>query len=56
MKRRDFLTLSVKSAMAAGMTAAIPLSLLRTHNARAAILATGLSDCVFRMKLDTDST
>ncbi|MDH3639914.1 MAG: hypothetical protein OES09_15845, partial [Gammaproteobacteria bacterium] len=44
MKRRDFLTLSVKSAMAAGMTAAVPLSLLRTHTSHAAILAAGLSD------------
>ena len=44
MKRRDFLTISIKSAMAAGMTAAIPLSLLRSHTAHAAILAAGLSD------------
>ncbi|MGB5605136.1 MAG: hypothetical protein WBN51_01360, partial [Gammaproteobacteria bacterium] len=44
MKRRDFLTLSIKSAMAAGMTSAIPVSLLRTHTAHAAILAAGLSD------------
>ena len=44
MKRRDFLTLSVKAAMAAGYTAAIPAALLRTHNAHAAILAAGLSD------------
>ena len=44
MKRRDFLTLSIKSAMAAGMTAAIPVSLLRTHTSHAAILAAGLSD------------
>jgi hypothetical protein len=44
MKRRDFLTIGVKSAMAAGMTAAIPVSLLRTHTAHAAILAAGLSD------------
>ena len=29
MKRRDFLTISVKSAMAAGLTAAVPVSLLR---------------------------
>jgi len=44
MKRREFLTLGVKSAMAAGMTAAIPFSLLRTHTAHAEILAAGLSD------------
>ena len=44
MKRRDFLTISVKSAMAAGLTAAVPVSLLRTHTAHAAILAAGLSD------------
>lgn len=44
MKRRDFLTLSVKAAMAAGYTAAIPASLLKTHTAHAAILAAGLSD------------
>jgi spore coat protein A len=44
MKRRDFLTLSVKAAMAAGFTGAIPASLLRTHTAHAAILAAGLSD------------
>ena len=44
MKRRDFLTLSIKSAMAAGMTSAIPLALLRSHTSHAAILAAGLSD------------
>ncbi len=44
MKRREFLTLSVKSAMAAGMTGALPASLLLTHNARAATLAAGLAD------------
>jgi FtsP/CotA-like multicopper oxidase with cupredoxin domain len=44
MKRRDFLTISIKSAMAAGMTSAIPLSLLRSHTAHAAIAAAGLSD------------
>ena len=44
MNRRDFLTLSIKSAMAAGMTSAIPLSLLRSHTSHAAILAAGLSD------------
>ncbi len=44
MNRRDFLTLSIKSALAAGMTSAIPLSLLRSHTSHAAILAAGLSD------------
>lgn len=44
MKRRDFLTLSIKTAMAAGFTGAIPVSLLKTHTAHAAILAAGLSD------------
>ena len=44
MKRRDFLTLSVKAAMAAGFTGAIPASLLKTHTAHAAILSVGLSD------------
>jgi len=44
MKRREFLTLSVKAAMAAGFTSAIPVSLLRTHTAHAATLAAGLSD------------
>jgi FtsP/CotA-like multicopper oxidase with cupredoxin domain len=44
MKRRDFLTIGVKSAMAAGLTSAVPISLLRTHTAHAAILAAGLSD------------
>ena len=44
MKRRDFLTLSVKAAMAAGFTGAIPASLLKTHTAHAAILSAGLSD------------
>lgn len=44
MKRRDFLTLSVKAAMAAGFTGAIPASLLKIHTAHAAILAAGLSD------------
>lgn len=44
MKRRDFLTLSVKAAMAAGFTGAIPALLLKTHNAHAAILSAGLSD------------
>ncbi|WP_020680919.1 multicopper oxidase family protein [Marinobacterium rhizophilum] len=44
MKRRDFLTLSIRSAMAAGMTASIPVALLRAHSSHAAILAAGLSD------------
>ena len=44
MKRRDFLTLSIKATMAAGFTGAIPASLLKTHTAHAAILAAGLSD------------
>jgi len=44
MNRRDFLTLSVKAAMAAGYVSAIPLSLLKTHTAQAATLAAGLSD------------
>ncbi|MGA7799296.1 MAG: multicopper oxidase domain-containing protein [Gammaproteobacteria bacterium] len=44
MNRRDFLTLSVKSAMAAGLVGSIPLSLLRSHTSRAATLAAGLSD------------
>ncbi len=44
MKRRDFLTMSIKSIMAAGFTSAIPLSLLRSTNTHAAIAAAGLSD------------
>ncbi|NVK44188.1 MAG: multicopper oxidase domain-containing protein [Oceanospirillaceae bacterium] len=44
MKRRDFLTLSIRSAMAAGLTASIPAALLRAHSSHAAILAAGLSD------------
>ncbi|MFC6672171.1 multicopper oxidase family protein [Marinobacterium aestuariivivens] len=44
MKRREFLTLSIRSAMAAGMTASIPVALLRAHSSHAAILAAGLSD------------
>ena len=44
MKRRDFLTLSIKSAMAAGYTSAIPASLLYSHTSHAAILSAGLSD------------
>ena len=44
MKRRDFLTLSVKAAMAAGYTSAIPASLLYSHNTHAAILSAGLSN------------
>ena len=44
MKRRDFLTLSIKSAMAAGYTSAIPASLLFSHNTHAALAMAGLSD------------
>ena len=44
MDRRDFLTLSIKAAMAAGFTAAIPTSLLRSHTAHAAVASAGLSD------------
>lgn len=44
MKRRDFLTLSIRSAMAAGLTASLPLALLRAHSSHAAVLAAGLSD------------
>lgn len=44
MKRRDFVTLSVKSAMAAGMVGSIPVALLREHTAHAATLAAGLSN------------
>lgn len=44
MKRRVFMTLGIKSMMAAGLTAAIPVSLLRSHTSHAAILASGLSD------------
>lgn len=44
MKRRNFLTLSVKYAMAAGMVGAMPVSLLRSRTAHAEILAAGLSD------------
>jgi len=44
MKRRYFLTVSVKSAMAAGLTSSIPFSLLQTHTAHAELLAAGLSD------------
>lgn len=44
MKRREFLTLAVKSAMAAGLTSAIPVSLLRSRTSHAALLAAGLSD------------
>ncbi len=44
MERRNFLTLCVKAAMAAGYTAAIPSVLLRIHTSHAAILAAGLSD------------
>lgn len=44
MKRREFLTLSIKAAMAAGYTSTIPASLLFSHNSHAAITAAGLSD------------
>lgn len=44
MKRRDLLTLGVKSAMAAGLTASIPASLLRQSTAHASVLSAGLSD------------
>lgn len=44
MNRRNFLTLSIKSAMAAGYTSAIPASLLFSHTSHAAIIAAGLSD------------
>ncbi len=44
MQRREFLTLAVRSAMAAGFTAAIPASILRSASARGALLAAGLSD------------
>lgn len=44
MKRRDFLTLSIRSAMAAGLTASIPMDLLYAHTLQAASLAAGLSD------------
>jgi len=44
MRRRDFLTLSIRSAMAAGFTGAIPASLLYSHSSRAALAAAGLSD------------
>ncbi|VAW57633.1 Multicopper oxidase [hydrothermal vent metagenome] len=44
MKRRDFLTISIRSIMAAGLTSVIPLSLLRSHSAHAALAAAGLSD------------
>lgn len=44
MKRREFLTLSIKAAMAAGYTSAIPYSLLRSTTAHADLLAAGLSD------------
>lgn len=44
MKRREFLTLSIKAAMAAGYTASVPLALLKTRTAHAAILSAGLSD------------
>ena len=44
MKRRDFLTLSIRSAMAAGFSSAIPASLLYSHSSHAALAAAGLSD------------
>lgn len=44
MKRRNFLTLSIKSAMAAGYTRIIPASLLLSHTSHAAIAGAGLSD------------
>lgn len=44
MKRREFLTLSIKAAMAAGFTGAIPAALLKPNIAHAALLAAGLSD------------
>jgi len=44
MKRREFLTLSIKAAMAAGFTSAIPYALLRSKTAHAELLAAGLSD------------
>jgi len=44
MKRREFLTISIKSIMAAGLTSAIPYALLRSTTAHAELLAAGLSD------------
>ena len=44
MKRRDFLSLSVKAAMAAGYTSTLPISLLYGPNANAARQAMGLSN------------
>ncbi len=44
LERRQFLTLSVKSAMAAGFVSSIPISLLNSSTASAEILAAGLSD------------
>ena len=44
MYRRKFLTLSVKTAMAAGLTAAVPATLLRSQSSHGALLAAGLSD------------
>lgn len=44
MKRRELLTLWIRAAMAAGMTASIPAVLLRSYNSHADILAAGLSD------------
>ena len=44
MDRRRFLTLGVKSLMAAGLSGALPFALLRSHTAHAALLSAGLSD------------
>jgi len=44
MKRREFLTLSIKAAMAAGLTSSIPYALLKSKTAHAELLAAGLSD------------
>lgn len=44
MKRRDFLTLSIKATMAAGLTSSIPAVLLRSTTAHADLLAAGLAD------------
>ena len=44
MKRREFLTISMKSLMAAGLTSSIPYALLRSTTAHAELLAAGLSD------------
>lgn len=44
LERREFLTLSVKSAMAAGFVSAIPISVLQANTAGAALAAAGLAD------------